>query len=383
MSYISTTAELSSFLVEIQDTSLLAIDTEFLREKTYYPRLCLLQLATENTSAIVDPLVMDDLSLLRPIMTDPGVTKVFHAGDQDRAILFRLFDTPVTPVFDTQSAAMVLGFPQQMGLAALVKSYCSVTLNKTDSFTDWAQRPLSETQLKYAIDDVLYLPGIFREMYEKLEKTGRMTWLEQDFQKMTNPELYRIDHWQRWRKVKRSSSLTRRQLAVIRELAAWREITAQKRDYPRNWIISDELMVEIAHREPESTEELFKIRGLKERLGRSWSKDVVATVQRALATPEDQWPVRQKSKYRESDFTGALDLMSALVHLRAKQNHISTTFLVSHDELLRLAAGEREDIAILSGWRHEMVGRELLDLLEGNMVLSLQNGVLKVTDTTQ
>ena len=383
MSYISTTAELSSYLNKIQDTSLLAIDTEFLREKTYYPRLCLLQLATEDTSAIVDPLVLEDLSLLRPIMTDPRVTKVFHAGDQDRAILFRLFDRPVTPVFDTQSAAMVLGFPQQMGLAALVKSYCDVTLNKTDSFTDWAQRPLRETQLKYAIEDVLYLPRIYREMRDKLEKNGRMAWLEQDFRRMANSELYRIDPYQRWRKVKRSSSLTRRQLAILRELAAWRELTAQKRDYPRNWIITDELMIEIAHREPENTEELFKIRGLQERLGKSWSKEVVAAVQRALATPEDMWPVRQKSKYRESDFTGALDLMTALVHLRAKQNHISTTLLVSHDELLRLAAGEREDMAILADWRHDMVGRELLDLLEGKLVLSLQNGVLKVTDTAQ
>ncbi len=383
MSYISTSAELADFITGIRNTTLLAIDTEFLREKTYYPRLCLLQLATEERSVIVDPLAIEDLSVLKPIMTDPEVTKVFHAGDQDRAILFRIFDTPVTPVFDTQMAAMVLGFPQQMGLAALVKSYCDVTLNKADSFTDWAQRPLTETQLNYAIDDVLYLPRIYRNMLDKLEKNGRMAWLEQDFEQMTDPEQYRVDPRQRWLKVKRSASLQRRQLAVIREVAAWREVTAQRRDYPRNWIITDELMVEIARREPQNTEELFKIRGLRERLGRSWSNEVVAAVLKAHEIPEDQWPVRQKPKYRESDFTGALDLMSALVHLRARQNHISTTLLVSHDELLRLAAGERDDMSILNGWRYDMVGKELLSLLEGELVLSLQNGVLKVTDTTQ
>jgi len=383
LSYISTSAELADFITGIRNTTLLAIDTEFLREKTYYPRLCLLQLATEERSVIVDPLAIEDLSVLKPIMTDPEVTKVFHAGDQDRAILFRIFDTPVTPVFDTQMAAMVLGFPQQMGLAALVKSYCDVTLNKADSFTDWAQRPLTETQLNYAIDDVLYLPRIYRNMLDKLEKNGRMAWLEQDFEQMTNPEQYRVDPRQRWLKVKRSASLQRRQLAVIREVAAWREVTAQRRDYPRNWIITDELMVEIARREPQNTEELFKIRGLRERLGRSWSNEVVAAVLKAHEIPEDQWPVRQKPKYRESDFTGALDLMSALVHLRARQNHISTTLLVSHDELLRLAAGERDDMSILNGWRYDMVGKELLSLLEGELVLSLQNGVLKVTDTTQ
>jgi ribonuclease D len=376
--YISTSEELTGFLAGLKDTKLLAIDTEFLREKTYYPKLCLLQLATGSLGAMVDPLTIEDLSPLRAILTDPRVIKVFHAGDQDRAILFRILGTPVTPVFDTQLAAMVLGFPQQMGLAALVKSYCGVTLSKADCFTDWSQRPLTGAQMDYAMDDVNYLPGINKAMSDKLRQNGRMDWLEQDFARMTDPAIYHINPEDRWLKVKHTAALSRRQLASVRGLAAWRENTAQRRDYPRKWILSDELLVEIARREPQSVEELYQIRGLRERLGESWARDVVAAVGRALATPEEQWPSRQRSRYRESDYTGALDLMAALVHLRARENHISTTLLVSHDELLRLAAGERDGMAVLNGWRWELVGEELLRLLEGRVILSLEAGALKV-----
>ncbi|MDR3315262.1 MAG: ribonuclease D [Coriobacteriales bacterium] len=382
--YLSTQEALNSFIEHCGNAEILAIDTEFLREKTYYPKLCLMQFATEDMQVIVDPLADGmDLRACKELLTRTSLLKVFHAGEQDRSIIFRYIGVPAAPVFDTQWAAMLLGLPQQASLAAVVKHYTSVELSKTDSFSDWSQRPLTDTQKEYALDDVRYLPAIARRMMDDLHACGRGDWLRDDFSKMEAAAGYRIDPDSLWHKVKYTASLNREQLARVQALAAWREATAQRRDLPRKWVLPDELLVEIARRNPDSPEALFSIRGLHEKLGKHWIQDVLNALAQVRKLPETEWPQRERPRNHPSDVVGILDLMNALVRIRAKELHIAHSYLATSDELTRLASGERSALAILEGWRRECIGNELLDLLKGEIMLSLVDGELKVTRATR
>lgn len=381
--YIDTQQALKEFISKCEGTSILAIDTEFLREKTYYPQLCLIQLATDKHEAIIDPLAPLDLAPLIPLLTDERVTKVFHAGDQDRAILYQTLGVVVRPVFDTQHAVLLLGLPQQMSLIALVRHYCGVNLRKGESFSDWAQRPLTQTQLTYAVDDVHFLPDAYRGIVAELKERGRLAWLEDDFHAMEDEARYRVDERDIWRRLKGIATLKGRQLAVVREVAVWREHAAQKRNIPRKWILPDELLVEIARREPDSLEALFSTRGLREKLGRIWSREVLAAVKVAVEQTADEWPTLERPPARDAGIAVRLDLMNAVIHHRARELHIAGSFLVSHDELVRLAAGQRNGLSILRGWRRELLGDELLRLLAGRLSLSLVDGGLSVLDVDE
>jgi ribonuclease D len=381
--YIDTQQALEDFVAASEKARFLALDTEFLREKTYYPQLCLLQIASEAGEAIIDPFAPLNLKALVPLFTDERITKVFHAGDQDRIILYQELGVVTHPVFDTQRAALLLGLPQQMSLIALVKRCCGVSLKKGESFSDWSQRPLTPTQLSYAVDDVRYLPAIYQKMVADLTAVGRLAWLEDDFRAMADEAAYRVDEWDVWRRLKGVASLRGSQLAVVREVAAWRERVAQRRNLPRKWVLSDDLLVEVARREPESSDSLFQIRGLQERLGKVWSREVLAAVRTALRKPPGEWPVVDRPLGRSMASTARFDLMNALLHHRAKELHIASSFLASHDELLRLAAGQRKNLALLQGWRRELFGEELLRLLDGQLALSLDGDELKVTLLSQ
>lgn len=221
--YIDNQETLEAFVERARASSVLAIDTEFLREKTYYARLCLLQLATDDEVAIIDPFAVNDLHVLVPLLADRDIVKLFHAGGQDLEILYREVGMLPEPIFDTQVAAALLGHTQQIGYGALVHSVCGVNLKKVDSYTDWSRRPLSDSQLEYAADDVVYLPGIYREMCAMLDARGRREWLAPDFAELSDPARYEADPRQRFRRLKRVSSLSRRQLSAAREVAAWRE----------------------------------------------------------------------------------------------------------------------------------------------------------------
>jgi ribonuclease D len=381
--YIDTQQALEEFVATSRGGPILGIDTEFLREKTYYPQLCLLQIATDKCEAVIDPLASLDLSVLCPLFTDERTVKVFHAGDQDRAILYQVLNVVVRPVFDTQRAALLLGLPQQMSLTALVRHYCEINLKKGESFSDWAQRPLTHTQLAYASDDVRYLPTIYRKIVSELTASGRLSWLDDDVREMESESNYRVELSDVWKKLKGTSALKGSQLATIREVAAWREQLAQKRNLPRKWILSDELLVEIARREPGSLEDLFRTRGLKEKLGKKWSQEVLDAIERAQELPSDEWPVRERMPSRDTNTAAKLDLMNAVLHHRAKESRIASSFLTNRDELARLAAGQRENLMILKGWRRELVGNELLRLLDGMLSLSLIDDELKVTLLSQ
>ncbi len=378
MLYITNKEHLEAFVKRAKSSSVLAVDTEFLRAKTYYAKICLLQLATDDEVVLVDPFSVSDFQPLASLMLDESIVKLFHAGEQDIEILYNELGVLPHPVFDTQIAATLLGRSVQIGYGALVQSICGVTLPKIESYSDWTYRPLSDSQLDYAVNDVAYLPMLYRLMRDDLEEQGRLQWLDSDFEELVNPQRYSIDPRERFRHLKRVNQLTNRQLAAARELAAWREEQAQQRDVPRKWILSDEQIVEICKRDSRTIDDLFMIRGVKERLRTYNARKVIELLKKADELPEDQWPELISSSRNERNVDAEVDLMFSLVRLRAKEQSVAVQALTSHSELAAVARGYLDDAKVLKGWRREIVGAELLDLLNGRISLSLEGGNLKV-----
>lgn len=377
--YITESRDLRDLVSVLRRGHLVGVDTEFMRERTYFARLCLIQLANDDLAAIVDPLAIDDLSPLCELLADPSVVKILHAGGQDLEIFFRACEVAAAPIFDTQVAATLAGFPQQVGYGGLVHELLGEKIDKGDTYTDWARRPLADTQVAYALNDVRYLPEVYRRLVGRLEKEGRLPWLEKDFSRLADPATHTVEPFEQWRRVKRISSLNRRQLAVAREVAAWRENEAMRRDVPKRWVLGDESVIEVARRSPKTAEELLSIRGVGDKIGRAASKGLLDAVGRGVATSEDELPSLAKRKRVARDVDGAVDLMVALVRLRAREHGVAMPLLASRDDLERLAAGERDGHALLEGWRATIVGNELLDLLDGRIELRLIDGELVVS----
>lgn len=376
--YIATQDELESFVERASKAKLLAVDTEFLREKTYYPKLCLMQLATEDEIAIVDPFAVNDIKVLKTLFENESILKIFHAGHQDIEIIIYDIGCVPKPLFDTQVAATLLGQAQQIGYGALVHSLCGTKLKKTDSFTDWSVRPLSESQIKYAADDVAFLPEMYEKMRERLEEKGRLAWLDDELSPLMEESTYVVDERDRYRRLKHYTQLSRRQMAAAREMAAWREIEARKRNVPRKWVLTDEQIVEACKREPRKIDDLFMVRGIRERLTTRDARVVIELVKSALDSSPEAWPEIPVSGKSEQNVDVQVDLLMAVVRLRAKQNDIAVPTLASHQDLVNIARGHYNDSLVLKGWRREMVGNELVDLLEGRLALTIRDGRVSV-----
>lgn len=375
---VETDAQLKEFLGSCEKSSFMAIDTEFLREKTYYAKLCLIQIAIEGQVAIIDPFGIKDLTVMASVLANKDIVKIFHASSQDIEILYHETGVVPTPVFDTQVAAALLGKSQQASYASLVQSFCQVTLPKKDSFTDWSRRPLSSSQVEYAADDVTYLPTIYYDMVHQLTEKGRLSWLDEAFADISNPKKYEVDPRTRFMKLKRVSQLTPRQMAAAREFAAWREERAQKRNIPRKWVVSDEQIVESCRREPSSIDELYMVRGLKESLKASDARVVLSLIKKGLNCPEEDLPRGKNNQSSEANVDITVDLMNAIVRLRAKENKIAPQTLAPHAELMKLARGHDEDCELLKGWRYHVVGKELCEFLKGKFLLQISDGNLKI-----
>ncbi|MCD8316340.1 MAG: ribonuclease D, partial [Eggerthellaceae bacterium] len=352
-----------------------------MRERTNSPKLCLLQLAADGEVAIIDPFKVKDLTPLIPLLENPSITKLFHAATQDLEILYRLLHVMPTPLFDTQIAAALLGYSQQVGYGHLVHSMCEVTIPKSDSFTDWSVRPLSKSQISYAEDDVIYLCDLYKKMRHALKEKGRLEWLEPDFEELTNPAHYDIDPYKRYQKLKRVNQLNSHQLSGARSLAAWREEIAMARNVPRKWILSDEQIVEASRREATTVDELYMVRGVKERLFTKDAREAVKALKKGLDLPEKMWPKKDRHEKNEPNVDPCVDLMMSLVRLRSKENDIAWQTLASHDDLVKLARGYIDEVDIIRGWRGTIVGDELIDLLSGKIALGLDDGHLVVYRT--
>ncbi len=371
-------SQLKAFVKRCCTSPYMAIDTEFLREKTYYARLCLIQVAIEGEVAIIDPFAIKDITLLNDALTSPDVVKIFHASSQDIEILYHETGVVPRPVFDTQIAAALLGKSQQASYSSLVSSYCSVNLPKKDSFTDWSQRPLKDSQIRYAADDVVYLPQIYYDMVEVLNEKNRLHWLDEAFEEISSPEKYEIKPEERYRKLRRVNQLNAQQMAAAREFAAWRELKAQKINVPRKWIVSDEQIVEACRREARTIDELFMVRGMRESLRAEDARQAVACIKKGLLCPKEQLPQVHEKPKNEHNVDIVVDLMNAVVHLRARENHIAPQMLAPQAELMKLARGHDDECELLKGWRYKVIGKELKELLKGKFSLRIADGNLEI-----
>jgi ribonuclease D len=363
-----------------------AVDTEFMRENTYWPDLCLFQIATDEEAAAIDPKAegIDLTPLLNLLVNNEHVLKVFHAGGQDIEIVFNLTGGTPHPLFDTQIAAMALGLGEQVGYSNLVESLLGRTLDKGARFTDWARRPLDRRQIDYAIGDVTHLAELFPKMLERLKRTGRGAWLDQEMERIADPANYVNDPAQAWKKVKIQSRKAE-VLGRLKALAAWRELEARSKNLPRGRIMKDETMADVAAHPPSSQEGLGQVRGLSA----AWKgNDIGARMMEALHNadplPASEMPSRE-DRGPGLGREGALvaDLLKLLLKIRARESNVAPRLVARSDELEQLAAGRREGLGILEGWRFEEFGRDALDLVEGRLAFAIRGGKLVMTRTEQ
>ena len=374
--YLSTHAELAQFCELASAAKVIAVDTEFLRERTYFPKLCLVQVAAGDHIAAVDPILIEDLSPLAALFEDPSVTKVFHACGQDLEVLLDGMGVVCAPVFDTQLAAAFLGLRQQVSYASLVESYCGVRLAKAESLTDWSRRPLDPEQLTYAEDDVRYLPGIYERMMAELVEKDRLSWVAPEMDALCDLSHIRRDPRESYLRLRRAGSLTRRQLAVAREVCAWREETAARRDLPRKWVASDEVIVEVCKRTPTTLDRLRRIRGT-DQIGEREARGLLEAVVRGAACPADECPKIARHARPSADVESVVDLMYAVLRLVSEQSGVATQLIATRDELLDFAQS-REGSPLATGWRHELAGATLERLLAGEVGLTVRDGRIEL-----
>ncbi len=374
--YISDEAGLQEFVDAIAGTQLLAIDTEFLRERTYYPQLCLVQLATEDASAIVDPILIHDLSPLKDILVDDRVVKIFHACSQDLEVLFDAMGCVVSPIFDTQVAAAFLGQRQQLGYGPLVEIYTGVHLAKAESLTDWSKRPLDPAQLRYAEDDVAYLPGIYHQMMDELVRKGRLGWVLPEFEALSDPRHIEHRPEDAYIHLKRSGSLTRRQLSIARELCSWREQEAAAHNVPRRWILSDEVVVECCKRAPTTQERFLRIRGT-EQLSKKSVAACLAAIRRGLDADPSTYPEVHHRSRPSAEVESVIDLMYALLRIESDKVGVASQLVATRDDLVDFFE-DPDSSYLMEGWRKDVVGADLKQLLEGEIGLTVKEGRIEV-----
>lgn len=364
-------AALADFCDSIKAAPWLAIDTEFEREKTYYPELCLLQVATPEQAAVIDPLAIPDLGPILDLIYDPGIIKVFHSARQDLEIFYNIKGSVPAPLFDTQVAAPLLGLPEQAGYATLVKAFEGVELSKSHTRTDWKRRPLKHGQLRYAVDDVIYLARIYEKIIDKLTLMNRLSWLDKDFTAMTDPAIYAPDADQVWLRIRSANRLKGKKLAVLQALAKWREETARLDNCPRNWIMRDDAIIDIANQLPEQKRDLFAIKGLHDRVASQYGSALLNIIADAQSHEPQPLPDYIRRKPLTVDQEMLMDLMMAIVRKRAQENNLNAAILAPHKELECMV--KNENSLLLTGWRERMIGQELNALLNGEISIHVRN----------
>ncbi len=373
MSLIADNARLGAFCDSLAESPYIAVDTEFMRESTYWPKLCLIQIAAPGEkAAVIDVLAAGlDLAPLFSLLAAPKVVKVFHAARQDLEIFYQLMkqDLPA-PVFDTQVAAMVCGFGDQVGYDAIAFKLANVHIDKSSRFTDWSARPLSDRQIQYALADVTHLCTIYEELRQRLESNSRAAWLDEEMALLTAPKTYAMDPEQAFQRIK-SKGLRPKTLAILREVAAWREREAQKRNLPRNRVLRDESLAEIAHHTPSSAGQLARTRGLGKHMAESsQGSAILKAVARGLALPDDQCPKFEKKPTVPRGLAPVIDLLGVLLKMRCEESGVARKLIASSADIELLAAfGEKADVRALNGWRREVYGQDALRLRSGKIAL--------------
>ncbi len=374
MDLITTTDELAAVCSRMARHPFVTVDTEFLRETTYYPLLCVAQMASPDEAVVIDALATGiDLAPFFSLMENESVTKVFHAARQDIEIVWNMAQTIPHPIVDTQVAAMVLGYGNSISYDQLVQRITGDTLDKSHRFTDWTRRPLSDAQVTYALSDVTHLRDVYLALAADLEKRGRSSWVEAEMDILTSPETYRADPERAWERLK-SRVRKPKELAVLIEVAAWREREAQTRDVPRGRVIKDEVIGDIAVQAPTTIERLSHLRSLPKGFERSrWGDQIIEAVRRGLE--RDQKTLPRLERFRPAPNGAAtVELLKVLLRMTAERHGVAAKVIATVDDLDRIAADDEADIPALKGWRRELFGEKALALKHGRLALAVDKG---------
>ncbi len=374
MDLITTTEELAEVCARMAGHPFVTVDTEFLRETTYYPLLCVAQMATVDEAVVVDALAEGiDLGPLFALMTDENVVKVFHAARQDIEIVWNLAEKIPHPIFDTQVAAMVLGYGDSISYDQLVQRITGDALDKSHRFTDWTRRPLTDAQIVYALSDVTHLRDVYVKLDEDLQKRGRANWVSAEMNVLTSPETYRMDPARAWERLK-SRVRKPKDLAVLMEVAAWREREAQSRDVPRSRVLKDEVVSDIATQAPITVEKLGHLRSLPKGFERSrWGQDIIDAVKRGLARDPKTLPRFERHKTAHNA-AATVELLKVLLRMTSERHGVAAKVIATVDELERIAADDEADVPALKGWRRELFGENALALKHGKLALAVEKG---------
>jgi ribonuclease D len=382
MQPITTTAELAEFCKSLKGQPFIAVDTEFMRETTYWPKLCLIQVAAPNgAEACIDPLSEDlELDPLLDVLRDETVLKVFHAARQDVEIFNNLGAMP-RPLFDTQIAGMAAGFGEQIAYDALVRQMLKIELDKSSRFTDWARRPLADSQLTYALADVTHLAKLFPMLRDRLVKGGRMAWVEEEMLALTDPALYDVDPENAWKRLKPRKH-TAKYLAVFKAVAAWRERTAQQRDQPRGRILKDDAIDELAAQAPTDAAAIDRLRGVPKGFsGSKFGPDLIAAIKEALKDPEGYAPKIDRERGPQNVAAGAIvELLKVLLKARSEDAGVASKLIATVSDLEKIANDDEADVGALIGWRRDAFGADALKLKRGELALVLDGARVRVVE---
>lgn len=370
MSLITDNESLAAFCRRMHGERFVTIDTEFMRDRTYYPKLCLVQVAGDAEAVAIDPLAPGlDLAPLLALLADPGVLKVMHAARQDLEIFHNLGRLPA-PFFDTQIAAMVCGFGEEVAYDTLVSKLAGTHLDKSSRFTDWGRRPLSEAQIRYALGDVTHLRVIYLKLAERIGKAGRMSWVEEELQELLDPALYAQPPDDAWRRLKMRTR-DARFIAIVQALAAWREREAQRRDLPRARILRDDLLMEVAANRPQSIEELRALDRVN--LDRESVAGVVAAVRGAMALPKGALPAVPEQVVLPRGIGPTVDLLRVLLKYRSEESGVAQRLLANTADLEAIAVDDAAEVPAMHGWRREIFGEDALALKAGRIALAIRD----------
>ena len=374
MDVITTTGDLVAVCSRMAKQPFVTVDTEFLRETTYYPLLCVAQMASPEEAAVIDTLATGlDLAPFFDLMANESVVKVFHAARQDIEIVWNMAKTIPHPIVDTQVAAMVLGYGDSISYDQLVQRITGDTLDKSHRFTDWTRRPLSDAQIAYAMSDVTHLRDVYLKLAADLETRGRSNWVEAEMEVLTSPETYRADPERAWERLKNRVRKPK-ELAVLMEVAAWREREAQTRDVPRGRVIKDEVIGDIAVQAPTTIERLAHLRSLPKGFERSrWAEQIIEAVKRGLARDQKTLPRQERFK-PAANGAATVELLKVLLRMTAERHGVAAKIIATVDDLDRIAANDEADVPAMKGWRRELFGNKALALKQGRLALAVDNG---------
>jgi ribonuclease D len=371
---ITTTSDLAAACSRMAAHPFVTVDTEFLRETTYYPLLCVAQMASPDEAVVIDTLAPSiDLAPFYALMADERVMKVFHAARQDIEIVWHAAKLIPHPIFDTQVAAMVLGYGDSISYDQLVQRITGDTLDKSHRFTDWTRRPLSDAQLTYAVSDVTHLRDVYLALVEDLKQRGRADWVEDEMGVLTSPDTYRMEPENAWQRLK-TRVRKPKELAVLIEVAAWREREAQSRDVPRARVLKDEVIADIAVQAPITTEKLKHLRSLPKGFERSrWGEAIIAAVERGLARDMKALPHQSRSQ-PATNAAAVVELLKVLLRMISERHHVAAKVIATVDDLERIAADDNAKVPALAGWRRDLFGEKALALKHGKLALAIEKG---------